>query len=356
MGGWAHDFNFAACSAGRADRSHPRLVHEAGRSLPARVPQTARGHLDARLLPGPRTRHRDHPPARAPSRSRRRDLLLRHRRPLQAAGVEVEIVGGRGPVLAAPIRTRADVEALPELEPDQIPDIAESVGRITAELGSDTPLIGFAGAPFTLASYLIEGGPSKNHEKTKSLMVADPETFSLLLSKLARISATFIDVRLSAGASAFQLFDSWAGYLNRRDYDDHVLEHSTAVFDALAGHDVPSIHFGVQTGEPLGSMSRAGSTAMGVDFRVALTDAATRIQPGQALQGNLDPAALFAPWEALAPRIGEIVRAGLSHDAGFVFNLGHGVLPDTDPEVPGRVVAEVHRVSAEILGEAAATR
>ncbi|MBE4696082.1 MULTISPECIES: uroporphyrinogen decarboxylase [Brevibacterium] len=276
--------------------------------------------------------------------------------PLQAAGVEVEIVGGRGPVLAAPIRTRADVEALPELEPDQIPDIAESVGRITAELGSDTPLIGFAGAPFTLASYLIEGGPSKNHEKTKSLMVADPETFSLLLSKLARISATFIDVQLSAGASAFQLFDSWAGYLNRRDYDDHVLEHSTAVFDALAGHDVPSIHFGVQTGELLGSMSRAGSTAMGVDFRVALTDAATRIQPGQALQGNLDPALLFAPWEALAPRIGEIVRAGLSHDAGFVFNLGHGVLPDTDPEVPGRVVAEVHRVSAEILGEAAATR
>lgn len=187
-------------------------------------------------------------------------------------------------------------------------------------------------------------------------MVADPETFSLLLSKLARISATFIDVQLSAGASAFQLFDSWAGYLNRRDYDDHVLEHSTAVFDALAGHDVPSIHFGVQTGELLGSMSRAGSTAMGVDFRVALTDAATRIQPGQALQGNLDPALLFAPWEALAPRIGEIVRAGLSHDAGFVFNLGHGVLPDTDPEVPGRVVAEVHRVSAEILGEAAATR
>lgn len=276
--------------------------------------------------------------------------------PLQAAGVEVEIVAGRGPVLAAPIRTRADVEALPELEPDQIPDIAESIGRITAELGTDTPLIGFAGAPFTLASYLIEGGPSKNHEKTKSLMVADPETFSLLLSKLARISATFIDVQLSAGASAFQLFDSWAGYLNRRDYDDHVLEHSTAVFDALAGHDVPSIHFGVQTGELLGSMSRAGSTAMGVDFRVALTDAATRIQPGQALQGNLDPALLFAPWEALAPRIGEIVRAGLSHDAGFVFNLGHGVLPDTDPEVPGRVVAEVHRVSAEILREAAATR
>ncbi|MCF2587903.1 uroporphyrinogen decarboxylase [Brevibacterium sp. UCMA 11752] len=269
--------------------------------------------------------------------------------PLQAAGVDVEIVPGTGPVIASPIRSRSDVEALAELEPDQIPDIAESIGRIVEELAGQTPLIGFAGAPFTLASYLIEGGPSKNHEKTKSLMAADPETFSLLLSKLARISSTFLDVQLGAGASAFQLFDSWAGYLSRRDYEAHVLEHSSAVFESLRHHEVPSIHFGVQTGELLSSMSRAGSTAVGVDFRVDLTDASTRVQPGQPLQGNLDPALLFAPWEALAPRIEEIVRQGLEHEAGFVFNLGHGVLPDTDPEVPGRIVAEVHRVSAEIL-------
>ncbi|WP_113904665.1 MULTISPECIES: uroporphyrinogen decarboxylase [Brevibacterium] len=269
--------------------------------------------------------------------------------PLQAAGVDVEIVAGKGPVIAEPIRSRADVDALPELDPEQIPDIAESIGRIRAELGDRTPLIGFAGAPFTLASYLIEGGPSRNHEKTKSLMIAEPETFSALLAKLARISATFIDVQLGAGAQAFQLFDSWAGYLSRRDYEDHVLEHSSAVFATLAGHDVPSIHFGVQTGELLGAMSRAGSTAMGVDFRVGLADASTRVRPGQALQGNLDPALLFAPWEALAPRIAAIVREGLEHEGGFVFNLGHGVLPDTDPEVPGRIVDEVHRVSAEIL-------
>ncbi|GAA1800629.1 MULTISPECIES: uroporphyrinogen decarboxylase [Brevibacterium] len=274
--------------------------------------------------------------------------------PLQAAGVDVEIVAGRGPVLASPIRSRADVDALPELDPADIPDIAESIGRITAELGEATPLIGFAGAPFTLASYLIEGGPSKNHEKTKSLMISDPETFSRLLEKLARISATFIDVQLSAGASAFQLFDSWAGYLSRRDYVDHVLEHSTAVFSALAAHEVPSIHFGVQTGELLSSMAEAGSSAMGVDFRVDLADAATRVRPGQALQGNLDPALLFAPWEALAPRVEDIVRAGLAHDAGFVFNLGHGVLPDTDPEVPGRIVAEVHRLSQQLIAEEAA--
>ena len=270
--------------------------------------------------------------------------------PLQAAGVDVEIVPGVGPVIASPVRSRADIDALPELDAADIPDIAESVQRVTAELGEATPLIGFAGAPFTLASYLIEGGPSKNHEKTKSLMVSDPEAFSTLLNKLAQMSATFIDVQLNAGAEAFQLFDSWAGYLARDDYENQVLEHSTAVFDALSGHDVPSIHFGVQTGELLGSMARAGSTAVGVDFRVDLADAATRVNPGQALQGNLDPALLFAPWEALATRVEAIVRTGLELDRGFVFNLGHGVLPDTDPEVPGRVVDLVHRISAEILG------
>jgi uroporphyrinogen decarboxylase len=270
--------------------------------------------------------------------------------PLQAAGVDVEIVPGVGPVIASPVRSRADIDALPGLEASDIPDITESIQRVTAELGDATPVIGFAGAPFTLASYLIEGGPSKNHEKTKSLMVSDPEAFSTLLGKLARMSATFIDVQLGAGAKAFQLFDSWAGYLCREDYENHVLEHSTAVFDALSGHDVPSIHFGVQTGELLGSMAQAGPTTVGVDFRVDLADAATRVKPGQALQGNLDPALLFAPWEALSARVEAIVRKGLELDRGFVFNLGHGVLPDTDPEVPGRVVDLVHRVSAEILG------
>ena len=270
--------------------------------------------------------------------------------PLQAAGVDVEIVPGVGPVIASPVRSRADIDALPGLEASDIPDITESIQRVTAELGDATPVIGFAGAPFTLASYLIEGGPSKNHEKTKSLMVSDPEAFSTLLGKLARMSATFIDVQLGAGAKAFQLFDSWAGYLCREDYENHVLEHSTAVFDALSGHDVPSIHFGVQTGELLGSMAQAGSTTVGVDFRVDLADAATRVKPGQALPDILDPALLFAPWEALSARVEAIVRKGLELDRGFVFNLGHGVLPDTDPEVPGRVVDLVHRVSAEILG------
>src|SRR5699024_2461597 len=159
-----------------------------------------------------------------------------------------------------------------------------------------------------------------------------PEAFSRLLAKLARISTTFIDVQLEAGAAAFQLFDSWPGYLSRRDYDDHVLDRSAPAFSALADHQVPSMHCGVQPGDLLGPMARGGSTAIGVDFRVGLDGAAGRVRPGQALQGNLDPALRFAPWEALAPRVEEIVAKGLRHEGGFVFNLGHGVLTDTDPE------------------------
>lgn len=273
--------------------------------------------------------------------------------PLQAAGVSVEIVPGVGPVIEHPVRTRADLEQLEDLTPEMIPDIAESISRIRAELEAkhpDTALIGFAGAPFTVASYLIEGGPSRNHEKTKAMMLGDPELFSDLLAKLGQMSTTFLDVQLSAGAQTFQLFDSWAGYLSAADYRKFVLPHSTAVFSSLAHHDVPSIHFGVQTGELLTDMATVGSDVVGVDFRVDLADASRRVQPGQALQGNLDPALLFAPWEVLRPRIEEIVRAGLAHPGGHIFNLGHGVLPTTDPEVPGRIVEEVHRVSAELLG------
>ncbi|QIN28218.1 uroporphyrinogen decarboxylase [Brevibacterium luteolum] len=271
--------------------------------------------------------------------------------PLQAAGIDVVIEPGVGPVIAHPVRTQADIDNLPELTAEMMPDITESISRIAAELTTreDTALIGFAGAPFTLASYLIEGGPSRNHEKTKAMMAGAPEMFSQLLAKLAAMSTTFIDVQLSAGAQAFQLFDSWAGYLSPRDYRTHVLPHSQRVFSDLAHHDVPSIHFGVQTGELLPAMSEAGSNVVGADFRVELTDAATRIKPGQALQGNLDPALLFAPWEALQPRIEQIVRDGLAHSGGHIFNLGHGVLPATDPEVPGRIVDEVHRISAALL-------
>lgn len=269
--------------------------------------------------------------------------------PLKIAGMEVEIQPGVGPVFAHPVRTREDVDRIPDLTPDMCEAISRAVALTVEGLpGEDTALIGFAGAPFTVASYLIEGGPSKNHEKTKAMMLGDPELFASLMRKLSTIAATFIQVQLDAGAHAFQLFDSWAGYLNRHDYERHVLPHSKAVFDALAHNDVPSIHFGVTTGELLGSMSTAGSNVMGVDFRVLLEDASTRVQPGQALQGNLDPAIVFAPWDVIEKKIEEIVRAGLAH-GGHIFNLGHGVLPTTDPTVLTRIVEEVHRVSERII-------
>ena len=268
--------------------------------------------------------------------------------PLKIAGMDVEIKPGVGPVFAHPVRTREDLARVPDLTADMCHAISQAVTLTRQGLPDDTALIGFAGAPFTVASYLIEGGPSKNHEKTKAMMLGDPELFSAILSKLAHMSATFIQAQLDAGAHAFQLFDSWAGYLNRADYERYVLPHSRTVFDTLAHNDVPSIHFGVTTGELLGSMSTAGSSVMGVDFRVALEDASKRVQPGQALPGNLDPALVFAPWEVIESKIEDIVRAGLQH-GGHIFNLGHGVLPTSDPTVLTRIVEEVHTVSSRLI-------
>ncbi|MGL4174776.1 MAG: uroporphyrinogen decarboxylase [Dermatophilaceae bacterium] len=264
--------------------------------------------------------------------------------PLAAVGVDLDIVPGVGPVVARPVRTRADLAALRDLEADDIPDIAESVRLLTAELGA-TPLIGFAGAPFTLASYLVEGGPSKNHEHTKALMHGDPALWHDLCARLARISGAFLRVQAEAGASAVQLFDSWAGALSRADYQAFVQQHSAAALAAVADLGVPRIHFGVGTGELLTWMGEAGAEVVGVDFRVSLADAAKRTGSRWALQGNLDPALLFAPWDAVERRVREILDEGRAAP-GHVFNLGHGVLPDTDPDVLTRVVDLVHEVSA----------
>ena len=264
--------------------------------------------------------------------------------PLQAAGVDVQIVPGVGPVVANPIRSAADVAALPLLEPEAVEDIAVSVRLITAELGG-VPLIGFAGAPFTLASYLVEGGPSKNHEHTKALMAGAPEVWNALCGKLADISGTFLRVQATAGASAVQLFDSWVGALSLPDYLRHVQPHSAAALAAVADLDIPRIHFGVGTGELLAAMGEAGADVVGVDFRVPLDVAADRLGSAYAVQGNLDPALLFAPWDALRPVIADILTRGKAAP-GHIFNLGHGVLPDTDPDVLTRVVEEVHAISA----------
>jgi uroporphyrinogen decarboxylase len=217
--------------------------------------------------------------------------------------------------------------------------VSESVRLLVAELGA-TPLIGFAGAPFTLASYLIEGGPSRDHLKTKTLMYAQPDVWHALLDRLAGIAGAFLRSQVSAGASAVQLFDSWAGALSVADYRQFVLPHSAKVLAAVGDLGVPRIHFGVGTGELLESMAEAGADVVGVDWRVPLDLAAKRVG-GRAVQGNLDPATIFAPWPVLEAAARDVIARGRVAP-GHVFNLGHGVLPSTDPDVLTRLVELVH--------------
>ncbi len=265
--------------------------------------------------------------------------------PLHAAGVGLDIVAGTGPVIDSPVRTAADVAALPRLTPDAVEPVAQAVRLLVRELGP-TPLVGFAGAPFTLASYLVEGGPSRNHERTKAFMHAEPRVWHGLLAHLADLTCTFLQVQADAGVDAVQLFDSWAGALSEREYRKFVLPHSQRVLDGLAGSGLPRIHFGVGTGEFLGAMAQAGADVVGVDWRVPLDRAAERVaaaRPGcpVVLQGNLDPAVLFAGWDAVEREVRRVVTEGRAAD-GHIVNLGHGVLPDTDPDVLTRVVELVH--------------
>jgi uroporphyrinogen decarboxylase len=265
--------------------------------------------------------------------------------PLVAAGIGVDIVPGTGPVVAEPVRTRAAAEALPALEAGQLDKVADAIRLLRAELG-DTPLIGFAGAPFTLASYLIEGGPSRHHERTKALMHSDPATWHGLLGALAAITTTFLEVQVAAGVQAVQLFDSWAGTLAERDYREFVLPHSARVLDAIEG--VPKIHFGVGTSELLPAMREAGADVVGVDWRLPLDEAARRLERhGTAkpvVQGNLDPAVLLADFDAVEGEVRRIVAEGRAA-GGHIVNLGHGVLPNTDPDVLTRVVELVHSLT-----------
>lgn len=264
--------------------------------------------------------------------------------PLKAIGIDLDIKPGVGPVVENPIRTRADLEQLRPLETGDVPYVTEAIGMLVRELGG-TPLIGFAGAPFTLASYLVEGGPSRNHERTKALMYGDPQLWADLLDRLADITATFLQVQIAAGASAVQLFDSWVGALSPADYRRSVMPASAKVFRAVEGLGVPRIHFGVGTGELLGLLGEAGADVVGVDWRVPLDEAARRVGPGKALQGNIDPAVLFAPREAVETKAREVLDAAAGLE-GHIFNLGHGVLPTTDPDALTRLVEYVHTQTA----------
>jgi uroporphyrinogen decarboxylase len=260
--------------------------------------------------------------------------------PLVAIGVGIDIVPGVGPVVDKPIRETADLDVLRELDPADVPYITEAVRGLVTELGP-TPLIGFSGAPFTLASYLVEGGPSRDHARTKAMMHGQPVLWHALLNRLAVIAREFLRVQIDAGAGAVQLFDSWAGALSRADYERYVLPHSRAVLEPLANAGIPRIHFGVGTNEFLDLMHDAGADIVGVDWRIPLDEAVRRIGPGAVVQGNLDPALLLADWSVLEREVRRIVAEGRAA-AGHVFNLGHGVLPDTDPAVVTRVVELVH--------------
>jgi len=265
--------------------------------------------------------------------------------PLRAVGVDVDIKPGIGPVVGRPVRRDTDLAQLRRLEPSDVPYLTPAISSLVAELGS-TPLIGFAGGPFTLASYLVEGGPSKNQERTKALLYGNPRLWHALLTRLTDITISFLQIQVSAGTSAIQLFDSWVGTLSPEDYRAAVLPHSKRVFQALAGTGVARLHFGVGTGELLGLMSEAGPEVVGVDWRVSLDEAVRRVDIGTALQGNLDPAVLLAPWDVVEQRAQDVLARGRTAE-GHIFNLGHGVLPETEPDVLARLTDYVHEQTVQ---------
>lgn len=260
--------------------------------------------------------------------------------PVAAIGFGVDVAPGIGPVVEQPFTRAADLERLRPLDPEEdTPYVLETVRILAREL--PVPLIGFAGAPFTVASYLIEGRPSRTYTKTKALMHGDPALWHKLMERLADLAIVSLRSQIDNGAVAVQIFDSWAGTLSPPDYEAFVLPHSQRVFAEIADRDVPRIHFGVGTGELLGLMASAGADVVGVDWRVPLDVARSRVPDRVALQGNLDPALAFAPWEVVADATRDVLRRNAGHP-GHIFNLGHGVMPETDPSVLERVVELVH--------------
>ena len=341
----AHEAPLVAALRGeRPDRLPIWFMRQAGRSLPEyRELRVGTRMLDACLTPDMAAEITLQPVRRhgVDAGIFFSDIVV----PLKMAGIEVEIVPGRGPVFADPIRTADDVARITSIPASAVVDasapIREAVRITTEELAtSGTPLIGFAGAPFTLAAYLVEGGPSKEHLRARAMMHADPDSWNRLAGWLAEVSAAFLGIQVEAGAQAVQLFDSWAGSLSRADYRAYVQPHSAKALEAVAG--VPRIHFGVGTGPFLDDMKLGGiADAVGVDWRVPLADAAKIVGPDTTLQGNIDPAMLQAPWEVLEQHVKDVVESGRAARA-HVVNLGHGVPPETDPAVLTRIVELVH--------------
>ena len=356
-----------AYSGRRPDVLPVWFMRQAGRSLPEyRELRVGRAMLDACLQPELASEITLQPVRRhgVDAGIFFSDIVV----PLKLAGVDIDIVPGKGPVLGAPVRTAAEIAALPRLDPDALAPVAEGVRQTLAglaELGEgDTPLIGFAGAPFTLAAYLVEGGPSKDHIRARTLMHAAPEAWSALMEWAADVTGLFLRAQVLAGASAAQLFDSWAGALSLADYTSHVAPASARALshvrdltfpdperasDSVSVHpverNVPIVHFGVGTSELLRAMHDIGADVVGVDYRVPLDEASRRLGNIVPLQGNIDPALLDAPWPAIEAHVRDVVERGRSAPS-HVVNLGHGVPPETDPAVLTRIVGLVHGLSA----------
>jgi uroporphyrinogen decarboxylase len=269
--------------------------------------------------------------------------------PLYAIGFGVEIEQGRGPVVAEPFRSEADLERLRPFEPDaDAPYVAEAATLVAKELsGSGVALIGFAGAPFTVASYAIEGGPSRTFARVKSLMHSEPTLWERLTQRLAAMAVASLRAQIAAGAQAVQLFDSWAGSLSPDEYQRFAWPATRAVFEGIADLAVPTILFGVGSGELLAQMASTGCDVVGVDWRVPIDEARRRVGAGHAVQGNLDPARCLAPWAVVEDAVRDVLRqADDGTGTGHVFNLGHGVLPETDPAILTGVVELVHEETA----------
>jgi len=267
------------------------------------------------------------------------DLLI----PLEPMGISFDFIRGEGPAIANPIRDRSDIAKLRPVDPEeQLGYVLATIRQVKRELAGRVPLIGFAGAPFTLASYAIEGGHSANFARTKALMYGHAEAWHDLCRHLSDVVIDYLRAQVNAGVDALQIFDSWVGTLNARDYREFILPHSRRIFDAVGSVGVPMIHFGVGTGAILREMREAGGTVIGADWRIPLDEAWERIGPDRAIQGNLDPTLLLGPLDRLLAGAADVLERAAGRP-GHIFNLGHGILPTTPVEHVQALARYVHR-------------
>jgi len=266
------------------------------------------------------------------------DLLL----PFTPMGLDFDFVKGEGPSIERPIREASDVDRLRVFEPREgLSHVLDTIRILRKELTGRVPLIGFGGAPFTLAAYAIEGGPSTNYAKAKAFMYAQPEAWHRLCDRFARVIADYMRAQIEAGVQAVQIFDSWVGQLSRADYREFALPHTRRIFEALAGSGVPTIHFGVNTGAILPDMTEAGGDVIGADWRAPLDEAWDRIGHDRAIQGNLDPVRLLGPADGMCDAADDILRRAAGRP-GHIFNLGHGILPSTSLEQVQALARHIH--------------